>query len=308
MINKAFCLQRILSCIMGTSEIYRKLTVTILILCLLLFISCNTNKGNLKVSDFITSFILTYINDNLNSDITPKDHIIKVSVYDDSKRYSITVNRYDKLLLSASDTSYFGHFELKGYDVYFYGKQYEEFVTEKSRYVSKRMKFNPIKHNGIIEYDPIEFRISLYQNFKFDEMHSFKNNIQEDIHDLRDLASKYLKVDSNILINDDNEEIFSNVQQIAVYKRGNDSIVSFISSNLQLPKAMKSEFSNKKIFIRFIVTKEGKVKNPEIIRSSGYNLLDSAVLDVVRRLPDFQPAKHRGKEVNSYFAIPVSLP
>jgi TonB family protein len=95
------------------------------------------------------------------------------------------------------------------------------------------------------------------------------------------------------------------VQQPALFELGIDSLLSFIYSSIELPKPIEPEGLNEKIFIRFIVTSLGEVKNPMIIRSSGSNLLDSAVVDVVRKFPSFLPAKHRGKIVNSYTSISV---
>ena len=75
--------------------------------------------------------------------------------------------------------------------------------------------------------------------------------------------------------------------------------VSFIKLSLYL--------SNKKLIVSFVVTKEGRVRSPEIVRSAGNTIADSAVVNVIRILPDFIPGKHRGRYVNSYSAIPISF-
>ena len=280
--------------------------VKVIIVLLFTFFGCNvTGKKKLEVSSFIRNFILYYLNDSLNSRLSPSSHVIKVVIDKNMKGYGISILGYEKSLLSYLDTSYFGCYDLKGYDIYFYGNEDPKFILGKSKKGCKRMRI-PKNAGDHIEYDPVIFKISLYRNYKFDKMHSYKGNIDGNIEDLKKLTDKYLYVDDMYSVIEDT--IFDNVQQLATYDKGLDSLLSIIYSDAQFREALKTKYTEQKVFVRFIVTKEGRVKKTQILKSSGSEVLDSVILGIVRKFPLMTPGKHRGKIVNSYLTIPIDLP
>jgi len=289
----------------GTSK---KLIVSMMVICLAIFQnSCNNNLKPLEVSEFIKSFILSYLKDDINSDLTPQTHIIKVTISENEERFNIVVAGYKKSFLSATDTSYFGYNKQNGYDIYYYGIQNEKFVTLKRSVAHKKIIHNKSSRNRVAEYDPVEFKISLFKNFKFDKMLSFKVNINEDIGVLKDLADTYLKIDNNISINDDNQEILFDVQQPASFESGFDTLLSYVYSNIDVHEFLNPDSLNKNIIIRFIITPHGEVKAPIVIGSSGNNFLDSAIVRVALKFPSFVPAKHRNEIVSSYSSISIPV-
>lgn len=286
----------------------RNLRLSIILLISMIFILCSVNKEKLKVSPFIKNFILLYINDEQNVNLSSNSHIIKVIVDDNNNGYYITVVGYKKSLLTISDSSYFGCFKFEGYDVYFYGEKHNEFAIGENTDKCKKLDVDKTSSENNIEYDPVEFRISLLKNFKFDKMHSFKGNINADIVDLEYIANTYLKIKNNIDASINVDEVFSNVQQIASFDAGIDSLLSIIYLDATFNKILGANCTSKDAIVRFVVTKEGKVKDPMIIRSSGCEEMDRAIENIVRKFPKMFPAKHRGETVNSYLAIPIKLP
>lgn len=60
-----------------------------------------------------------------------------------------------------------------------------------------------------------------------------------------------------------------------------------------------------KCFVGFIIEKDGRVIDPEILRSSGFSDLDAEALKIVRRMPRWKPGRHRDKPVRISYLIPV---
>ncbi|MDD3751593.1 MAG: energy transducer TonB [Tissierellia bacterium] len=286
----------------------RKAKILTIILIAMIFISCSLSNRKMEVSIFVEQFIRLYINDDLNVDLSPKNHIIKVLIEDNENGYYVTVIGYEKSFLTSSDSSYFGCSVFEKYDVFFYGKQLSEFVTGDCSEVRKSLLSDTTGGGNNIEYDPIEFRISLLKNLEFDKMHSFKGNINTEVDDFKVIVDTYLKRKGSVIIDANKEEVYSNVQQIARFEPGIDSLLSIVYCNPMFKEIKELNFTEQKVIIRFVVTKEGEVKEPEIISGSGNKEIDRTIENIVRKFPKILPAKHRKEIVNSYLTIPIKLP
>lgn len=59
-----------------------------------------------------------------------------------------------------------------------------------------------------------------------------------------------------------------------------------------------------RVIIRFIVTKQGKIAKPAIIKSLT-SAADKEALRVINLMPDWIPGKHKGELVDVYYTIPI---
>lgn len=83
---------------------------------------------------------------------------------------------------------------------------------------------------------------------------------------------------------------------------GMDSLFRFIRENLKYPSP--EPCFQGRVAIRFIVTKEGKIKHPKIIKGIDPGI-DEEAMRVVRLMPDWIPGRRNGEAVNVYFTIRV---
>ena len=58
-------------------------------------------------------------------------------------------------------------------------------------------------------------------------------------------------------------------------------------------------------YIRFIVEKDGSLKFPEIVRSSGDKFLDKEAIRIINETPEWIPAKHKGVPVRFSYILPL---
>jgi TonB family protein len=61
-----------------------------------------------------------------------------------------------------------------------------------------------------------------------------------------------------------------------------------------------------RVFVKFVVTKEGKVSQPQIAKGLRADV-DSAVVAATRKLPAFTPGKHSGWAVPVSVTLPISI-
>jgi len=102
------------------------------------------------------------------------------------------------------------------------------------------------------------------------------------------------------------EEVFVVAEEMPVFPGETKALYQAISSNLRYPQSAKENGIEGKVMIRFIVDKDGAVKNPTVIKSVDPSL-DKAALDAVKLLPKFKPGKIGGKPVNVYYTVPIAF-
>jgi TonB family protein len=61
------------------------------------------------------------------------------------------------------------------------------------------------------------------------------------------------------------------------------------------------------VYIKFIITETGDIKEVKIRKSSGNDLLDAEAVRVITEMPKWSPAHLDGELVESTFSIPISF-
>ncbi len=87
---------------------------------------------------------------------------------------------------------------------------------------------------------------------------------------------------------------------------GTAKLFEYLGKNLKYPELAKSTGISGKVFVQFVVDKNGKIKNVEIIH--GINpLLDKEALRVIEAMPDWKAGKQHGKSVSVIYNLPISF-
>ena len=101
----------------------------------------------------------------------------------------------------------------------------------------------------------------------------------------------------------DGEKVFVTPDIFASFPGGESELYNFINANKKYP-VCTCELPQGRVTVRFIVTKEGKITNPVILRNLHPDM-DKEALRVISLMPDWIPAKQGDENVNSYFTMPV---
>lgn len=83
-----------------------------------------------------------------------------------------------------------------------------------------------------------------------------------------------------------------------------NAILAFFAKNVQYPAHMKSARIEGVVFLNFIVDRDGKPAEFEILRSS-HERFTNEVFRVAKRLPTFEPGEQHGMPVSVQYTIPV---
>ncbi len=87
---------------------------------------------------------------------------------------------------------------------------------------------------------------------------------------------------------------------------GVEGLNKWIAQNVKYPEIAKENGVTGKVFIQFVIAKDGKVTNVEILRGVDPSL-DKEALRVVKSMPAWKPGSQRGKPVKVSFQLPINF-
>jgi TonB family protein len=104
----------------------------------------------------------------------------------------------------------------------------------------------------------------------------------------------------------DAKKLFGGPERPASFPGGQASLTDYLSKNLAYPEyAIENEIQGR-VYVRFIIDKNGFVKNPVIMKGV-HPALDREAMRVVSTMPRWVPGTNRGKRGDSYFNLPITF-
>ncbi len=106
--------------------------------------------------------------------------------------------------------------------------------------------------------------------------------------------------------NTNSEERKTISDQMPVFPGGVIALQNYMEQHVHYPKLARKNKIEGRVFVSFVVSKEGYVKNVSLARGV-HSLLNTEALRVVKSLPKWMPAKHDGELVNIAYTVPVNF-
>ena len=105
-------------------------------------------------------------------------------------------------------------------------------------------------------------------------------------------------------VNNNDEDIYTIVEQMPEFPGGDEALKIFLARKINYPEIAQENGIQGKVITRFVITKTGRVENPEILRSLD-PACDKEAIRVIKSFPRWKPGIQNGKKVNVYFVLPV---
>jgi TonB family protein len=103
-------------------------------------------------------------------------------------------------------------------------------------------------------------------------------------------------------------QIFEIVDEPAVFVGGTTELMKWIVKNLEYPTIAMEEGLQGRVYIKFIVEKDGSVSSPKVMRGiQDCPMCDKEAIRLVKSMPKWTPAIHDGRIVRSYMIIPIKF-
>lgn len=104
----------------------------------------------------------------------------------------------------------------------------------------------------------------------------------------------------------DSNRTFEVVEQMPQYPGGNGALMQFLSSNIKYPTIAAENGVEGRVTVRFVVSKDGSIKDVKVAKSVD-PALDKEAVRVVKSMPNWIPGKQNGRAVNVYYNVPVTF-
>ena len=85
---------------------------------------------------------------------------------------------------------------------------------------------------------------------------------------------------------------------------GMDELARFLSANLKYPASVYHNELEGKVFVSFVVERDGAVTHATVEKGMGSDY-DEEALRVIGLMPKWKPGKQNGKAVSVKFTLPV---
>lgn len=100
------------------------------------------------------------------------------------------------------------------------------------------------------------------------------------------------------------EEIWTVVEEAAMPIGGMSSFYKYLGENMKYPAEARRFGVEGKVFVQFIIDKDGTIKDPKIIKGIGGGC-DEEVLRLIKGASRWKPGVQRGKPVKQRYTLPV---
>ena len=102
------------------------------------------------------------------------------------------------------------------------------------------------------------------------------------------------------------EEIMQMPDQKAEFVGGDKALLSFLQKNMRYPQDCMESNIQGRVYVSFVVEKDGSLSQVEIARKMQPSL-DNEAIRVIKLMPNWVPAQHEGKIVRSRMYLPISF-
>lgn len=103
------------------------------------------------------------------------------------------------------------------------------------------------------------------------------------------------------------DPVYADVDVLPTFPGGDDSLRAYLHRNIQyFPEYHYINFKGT-VYLSLTVTKSGRVKNPKVLQTCGYEKLDKETLRVLSSMPAWTPAKNNNKPVSCFLYIHVDI-
>ena len=170
--------------------------------------------------------------------------------------------------------------------------------------ITEREKKPPPPPPEVIEVveDDVEIEKELeIQDQDFDEEEVFE--VIEQPEEEEDIAPMNFMVVENKPVYPGCEKYKNAEEQYNCFQQ---MIAQHIKNTFKYPPIAKDMGVQGKVFVNFVIDKNGKITNPQVVRSVDKHL-DAEALRIVALLPKMTPASQRGKSVPVSFTVPINF-
>ncbi len=104
----------------------------------------------------------------------------------------------------------------------------------------------------------------------------------------------------------DNDSIYQIAEVMPEFPGGMEKMMVYLSKNIKYPEEAKEKGISGRVFLSFVVEKDGSVTDVKVMRSVN-PLVDDEAVRVVQAMPKWKPGLQKGKPVRVSYLLPITF-
>lgn len=103
------------------------------------------------------------------------------------------------------------------------------------------------------------------------------------------------------------DEIFIIVESMPEFPGGQQALLKFIADTIKYPVIAQENGIQGRVVCEFVIEKDGKISDIQVVRSSNEPSLDKEAIRVISIMPSWKPGRQRGKPVRVKYILPINF-
>ena len=158
------------------------------------------------------------------------------------------------------------------------------------------------KHtNDILLFDNID-----YTNLETEAI-IFKADDEKVQQSIIKIKSEDGDISDNVPTSMMDADIFDRAEIMPSFQNGAKGLTKYLKENLRYPKTAVKNKVEGKVWVKFIVEKDGSISNPVILKTTVGSECTDEALRLVNKMPKWWPGKQNGKTVSVYYILPITF-
>ncbi|MEO0312739.1 MAG: hypothetical protein RIQ89_2396 [Bacteroidota bacterium] len=115
-----------------------------------------------------------------------------------------------------------------------------------------------------------------------------------------------LPPENPVVADPDEGKVFLVVEEMPEFPGGQEKMYDYIYKNFKYPAMARENGIQGRVYVTFVVDKDGDVKDAKVARGIGGGC-DEEALRVIKSMPNWKPGKQNGRNVMVQYSIPINL-
>ncbi|GAB4317698.1 MAG: energy transducer TonB [Bacteroidales bacterium] len=132
-----------------------------------------------------------------------------------------------------------------------------------------------------------------------------EDDIEIDVEaDQETVVEEYVPVEEEEEEEEEQQQIFTVVESMPQFPGGDAARIKYLQENIVYPTLARESGIQGRVFVTFVVEKDGSVTDVKVLRGIGGGCDEEAVR-VIENMPKWIPGKQRGKPVRVQYNMPI---
>ncbi|MBG8555860.1 energy transducer TonB [Hymenobacter guriensis] len=101
-------------------------------------------------------------------------------------------------------------------------------------------------------------------------------------------------------------KVYALAEEMPAFKGGDKALLLFMREKVQYPAEALQQNVSGKVYVRFVVDEQGRIRDAEVVKGLGHGL-DQEALRLVRIMPWWTPGRIQGQPVRVLYTLPVAF-